>query len=67
MSNRVKSSSIADLQIVFDGHVVYRKFTEFLCQTETLANIFRWDKIKPDLDAWLQKDDACIDINTKML
>lgn len=64
--DRIKISSIADLQAVLGGSVVYQKLTEFLNQTEALANIFRWDKIKSDLDAWLQKDGAYIDINTNI-
>lgn len=39
--DRIKISSITDLQAVLGGSVVYRKLTEFLSQTEALANIFR--------------------------
>jgi len=64
--DRIKISRITDLQPVLGGPVVYRKLTEFLSQTEALTNIFRWDKIKSNLDAWLQKDSAYTGIKTNI-
>jgi hypothetical protein len=66
IGKQINISSIAYLQVVLGTHVVYRKLTELLRQMETLANIIGWDKIKPDFDAWLQKENACIDISTNI-
>ena len=49
--NRINKSSTTDLKLVLGGSVIYRKLAEFLCQTKALANIFRRDKIKCNLDA----------------
>ena len=56
----MNESSLANLKLVRGGSVIYRKLAEFLCQTEALTNMFGRDKIKRNLDAWLQQNYAYI-------
>jgi len=53
--NQITKISLAYLQFVLCGLVIYRKCAKFLCQPKALPNIFRGHKIHRNLDTRLQK------------